>query len=341
MRKSVLRLVALSLVCISSASIAQPTLTSNGSNFLLGNSYSSMTSNYANPGNAGANQTWDISSVSGTTSALVNFVLPSTTSYGSSFPQANIACTSQNTTSVGYYKTTASAMQLCGTASSVTMIYSDIEDMMRYPCTYNSTYTDTWATNFNSGGYNFHRKGTTTVTADSYGTLITPNGTYTNVMRIHFVQTYQDSAYIGAPYIINYVNDEYMWYKEGINAQLATMFTINTSTGNNYTGGSYITGNTGLDNSPEFQISSNLYPNPATDKVTIEYTLAKNQNVEIRLINSMGQQIKRDYNSEGVQGKNVVNLEVTNLPDGIYFAQIYVEGNLATSKRFVCAACSN
>lgn len=231
-------------------------------------------------------------------------------------------------------------MQLCGGASGVTMIYTDLEDLMRYPCAYNSSYTDTWATNFVSNGYNFYRRGTTTVTADGYETLITPNGTYTNVMRIHFIQIYKDSAYIGTPYVINYTNDQYMWYKEGINTQLATIFTLNTSLGNPYTGGTYLTGNVEINDSQEFLISSNLHPNPATDKATIEYTLTKNQKVDIRLINSLGQQVKKDYNTEGLQGNNVVNLEVSDLPNGIYFSQIYVEGNLAASKRFVCAASS-
>lgn len=265
----------------------------------------------------------------------MNFILPSTTTYGSSFPQANVACTATGNSSIGYYKASSTALQLCGSYGSIGMVYSDFEDMLRFPCTYNSTYTDSWATQFSSGGYTFYRKGNTTVTADSYGTLITPNGTYTNVMRVHFVQSYKDSAYIGTPYLINYTNDEYMWYKEGINIQIATVYTTSVSNGSTYTGGSYITGNVGINDSPEQQLATNIYPNPAKDQVSIEYSLTSNQNVDYRLINSMGQQVKAVYNTEGIQGNNTLKLDVADLPDGIYFTQLLIDGKIAATKRFI------
>jgi len=335
MKKLLLSFMAFSLVSISCVTVAQPTLTSTGTIYTTGTSFPIMTSSYVDPGTSGANQTWNLSSMSGTTNSTMSFVLPSTTANGSSFPQANVACTTTGSTSIGYYKASATALQTCGAYGSIAMIYSDFEDMLRYPCTYNSTYIDPWATQFVSGGYTFYRKGNTTVTADSYGTLITPNGTYTNVMRVHVVQSYQDSAYMGTPYLISYTNNEYMWYKEGINIQIATVYTVNTSTGSTYTGGSYLTGSVGVNDSPEQQLTANLYPNPANDQVSIEYSLTSNQNVDLRLINSMGQQVKTDYNTEGIQGNNTIKLDVADLPDGIYFTQLLIDGKIAATKRFI------
>ena len=335
MKKLLLSFMAFSLVSISCVTVAQPTLTSAGTNYTTGTSFPIMTSSYVDPGTSGANQTWNLSSMSGTTNSTMSFVLPSSTTYGSSFPQSNVACTTTGSTSIGYYKTSSTALQTCGSYGSIGMIYSDLEDILRYPCAYNSTYTDPWATQFVSGGYTFYRKGNTTVTADSYGTLITPNGTYTNVMRVHFVQSYQDSAYMGVPYLITYTNNEYMWYKEGINIQIATIYTLNASTGSTYTGGSYLTGSVGINDFPEQQLTANLYPNPANDQVSIEYSLTSNQNVDLRLINSMGQQVKTDYNTEGIQGNNIISLNIEDLPEGIYFAQLLIDGKIAATKRFI------
>jgi hypothetical protein len=36
-----------------------------------------------------------------------------------------------------------------------------------------------------------------------------------------------------------------------------------------------------------------------------------------------------------MQGLNNIQLDVATLPEGIYFAQIVLEGNIAATKRFV------
>jgi hypothetical protein len=126
-----------------------------------------------------------------------------------------------------------------------------------------------------------------------------------------------------------------MWYKEGINIQIATVYTTSVSNGSTYTGGSYLTGNVGINDTPEQQFTANLYPNPANDEVSIDYVLTSNQDVNLKLINSMGQQVKTDYNAEGVQGNNTIKLDVADLPDGIYFAQLLIDGKIGATKRFI------
>ncbi len=333
MKKLVLSFIAFVSMC---SAIAQPTLTATGINPIMGETHTYASSAYVSPGTSGANQTWDLSSMSPTSSITYNFVSPSTTANGVSFPSSNMAWT--NTTGVAYYNTSSSSWQNYGSYSnsnSVVMSYSDPEDLLHYPCQYNSTFTDSWGTQFTNGGYTFYRKGTTTVTADGYGTLITPTATYSNAMRIHFVEVYRDSATVGgSPYIINYTNDEYMWYKEGIHIQIAGVTSI-TYTGGTSTGGFYLTDAVGIEESPIQQLSSNLFPNPASDKISIDFSLTKNQNVDIRLINSMGQQVKTDYNTEGIQGNNIISLNIEDLPKGIYFIQLVVDENIAATKRFI------
>ena len=324
-----------SLILMCSVSFAQPTLTATGTNPVIGNSYTSASGNYVSPGGSGASQTWNLSSITSTGSSTANAVTPGSTSYGSSFPNSNLAWSYSGGT-VGYYKTSSTAFQFYGGASGTNVLsYSNPEDFLHFPFTYNNTYNDAWAVNYNSGGYTFYRTGTTTVTADGYGTLTTPNGTYTNVLRVHFVQVYQDSAYIGSPYIVTYNNDEYIWYKEGVHVQLAAVYTLTSSIAAPTTSGLYSTGNLGVDNPSEIISYTNLYPNPATDIVTIDFKLTENQKVDVRLINVIGEQLNINQNTDGVQGENRIQLDVADLSEGIYFAQIVLNGNIAATKRFV------
>lgn len=336
MKKNLLNLMTGSLVLICSVSIAQPTLTATGINPIIGDSYTLNGSGYVSPGSAGASQTWNLSTMSGASAGLTNVVSPASTTYGSSFTTSTVGANNATAGTVNYYKTSSAALQNSGIASGTTpIVYSNFEDYLHFPCAFNNTFTDSWAASFVSGGYTFYRTGSTTVTADSYGTLITPNGTYTNVMRIHFVQVYQDSAYVGMPYIITYNNDEYMWYKDGAHVQIAAVYTLTSSSGGPYTGGSYVLGSVGINNAADFISSSNVFPNPAVDKLTVDFTLTENKKVDVQLYNALGQKMEQNQSANGVQGLNTVQLDVATLPQGIYFAQIILEGNIAATKRFV------
>lgn len=338
MKKTLLCSMIGSLALMCSVSLAQPVLTATGINPVIGESFTLFNTGYVSPGNSGANQTWDLSSMTGTSGGLSTIVAPSSTTNGASFPNANIAWNNTTGGSDSYFKTSSTALQNYGVSnSSVLMPYSNPEDVLHFPFAYTNTFSDTWATQFVSGGYTFYRTGTTTVTADGYGTLVTPLTTYTNVMRIHYVQVYQDSAYVGTPYIITYNNDQYMWYKEGAHVQIASVYTLTSSAGGPYTGGGYVTGSVGIDNLSDIISSSDLYPNPASDKITVDFTLTLAQKVDIRLFDIVGQQVDIIQAVDGIQGKNTIPIDVADLSKGVYFLQIGLNGNKSVNKSFVIA----
>lgn len=340
MKKNLLNLMIGSLVIISSVSIAQPTLTGAGTNPTIGQSFTYTGTSYFAPGSAGASQTWNFSTISGTAGSPSNCVAVGSTPNGASFPSANIAFDNSGSGNYSYQKTSATAYQNYGnvTSSGVIMSYSNPEDLLRFPFTYTNTYNDPFATTFVNGGYTFYRTGSTTITADGYGTLITPAGTFTNVTRIHMVQDYQDSAYFGTPYVVTYLNDEYLWYVDGTHASLAACFTFTTSAGGGPTTSGFFLGTAvGIDDINASLSSFNLYPSPATDKITLDFTLTENKNVAVQLFNSLGQKMDINQSAEGFQGANTIQLDVATLPEGIYFASILLEGNTAATKRFVVA----
>lgn len=168
--------------------VAQPTITATGINPIGGDVITTTNTNYVGPGSAGINQTWDLSTMTPSgASATFAYANPSSTPYASSFTNSNVSASYGG--SYVYYKTSSAAWQFYGAVTSATMSYSNPEDFLHFPFTYTNTYTDSWATTFISGGYTFYRTGTTTVTADGYGTLITPSGTFSNVLRVHFIKT--------------------------------------------------------------------------------------------------------------------------------------------------------
>jgi hypothetical protein len=234
-----------------------------------------------------------------------------------------------------YIKKSSTALQNMGVSnSSVTMSYSNPEDLLRFPFTYNDTYSDTWATQFMSGGYMFYRSGTTTITADGYGTLITPAGTYTNVLRINVSQIYQDSAYIGTPYIASYTNQQYMWYREGIRGHIASVFSISSPNGNN-TGGTFIDITVGIDDLQSLSHSVVLSPNPSSDMIKLDIEMNKNKQIDVQIFNSFGQIVKKLQNNDLQKGFNSVTIDINDLSEGIYFAQILSGGNIISTNRFI------
>ncbi len=319
------------------SSIAQPTITGPGVNFIIGETLITYNGAYVSPGSSGTNQTWDLTSISSTSTLSCNFVAPSSTSYGGSFPNANIAAATTNSSNIGYYLLNSSVMQNNGSrGNNITLAYSDPEDLLRYPMTYNKTFSDTWSTQFVNQSYLYYREGTTTVTADGYGTLITPEGTFQDVLRVHILQSYQDSTYLDYdPFIITYTNSQYLWYKEGIHFQLASIYTLTSSFGQTYSGASWSDNNVGIENYSNLITSCSLYPNPVSNNLNIDLSLVKNQDLEINIINSIGQTINKSGLIKGNIGDNSINLNLENLPEGIYLALISSEGKNILTQRII------
>ncbi|HEX8516766.1 MAG TPA: T9SS type A sorting domain-containing protein [Bacteroidia bacterium] len=75
--------------------------------------------------------------------------------------------------------------------------------------------------------------------------------------------------------------------------------------------------------------SFNLYPNPASDHLTIEFEPTTTQAVSMEIKNILGQSITPLITSKS-NGKMVIN--VNQYPSGIYFIQMQSEGNTLIRK---------
>jgi hypothetical protein len=322
--------VTLLLMMFSISSVAQPTLTGSSSNPVIGDQLTYNKSNYVSPGNAGANQTWNLSAMTSTASAS-EFVAPASTP-SPSIPNSNISL-QVGTSTYYYYKTNSIALQNCSDILYGNIIsYSNPEDALQYPFTFNNTFVDT----YQGGGFGISRNGTSTVTADGYGTLITPAGTYTNVLRIKIVRNYVDD-----PGSVNLAitSDvlEYLWFSPNQRFHLASIYTMtNTSQGGTTTaqGGHYI-GNylTGIEEQNSWSNTVDLYPIPASNVLHIGLTGQIPTTIKASLYSTAGQLLKES--TIITQGKVDLEYQVADIPNGIYLINLKSDRGFTTQKRIV------
>jgi hypothetical protein len=71
-----------------------------------------------------------------------------------------------------------------------------------------------------------------------------------------------------------------------------------------------------------------VFPNPAHDVCNIQIELNKAQNIEMKMFNSVGQQVWIKSNSDFKQGTELV--DVSKLSVGVYMVQVHVNGSLQT-----------
>lgn len=82
-----------------------------------------------------------------------------------------------------------------------------------------------------------------------------------------------------------------------------------------------------------FSSISNVFPNPAINKASINVTASSElNNVAVTVINSLGSVVSTK-NTHVMSGKNTINIDTESLPSGIYFATVS-SGNTKTVKKF-------
>lgn len=335
MKKSLL--IFFSAVLFTSVNLlAQPTLTATGINPVVGNVLTVVSGTTAvSPGSAGANQTWNLSGITGS-SGSYTVITSSSTPNGSMFPGATLS--NSGSGAYPYYNTTSSAYQFYGTYGSTAQYYSNPEDYLHYPCTYNMTFTDAFVCTYSTSTM-MYRNGTTTVTADGWGTLTTPAGTFSNVMRLHTQSTYMDTGSIMSfPITAGMTTDLYAWYLNGNHAALASTATYtmdNSGSISTFSLSSYLTNVVvGVSENISGEQALKLFPNPTSDNINIQIESGANANTVVKVTNMLGDEISvMEINNTTANN----NLDVSDLDEGIYFIRVYSEGTLVNTRRFVIA----
>jgi hypothetical protein len=328
MKKQLLSIAAL----LSAASaIAQPTIQANQYNYVSapGFVYKYLSGQTAiSPGASGANVTWDFSTLVG--SSTLNYTTascPGDANCGT-FPGANQVI-GVSTAAKVYFNKSSNSLEEVGELASGTIVFSDPMKMMQFPVTFNQTFNDSYASSGASGSKN----GTLSSTIDAYGTLKTPTGTYTNVLRQKIVE---NATVVSGSTPLQMTITHYYWIAPGIHhylmAVLSTQITglpvpVPTTYVATYTTQSSTP--TGIADNEALSQEITVYPNPAKEKLTIQTASLDIKDIEV--YNVLGQKMLTQSftNKSNSASITMDNLQLAN---GCYFLKINTSKGLVTKQ---------
>lgn len=303
-----------------------------------GISNSSYQSNNASdfmPGAAGEGQTWDFSGLTSNGMMSSSIIEASAANGASEFSDANLAFTDGSVAE--YFSTNASAYQSWGFYSGSGdeanyEIYSDAKDLLRFPIGLGQTYTDDFSAERRASGMSFSifKNGSINVDVDGSGSLITPQGTFENVLRIKTTETYQmvglpptpGSSTSGTIVTYSFISAdfpgvyllEYSTLEDGINAPVTEISYADVST---------VGFRTSIENP-----GVNLYPNPVVDRLTVRMRDGI-QSVNIYAAN--GRRMDSRVISRSL---TTYVLDVSNLTTGVYLAKVVGRQGNVVIERF-------
>jgi hypothetical protein len=269
------------------------------------------------PGNSGENITWDFSNlVLDLSTTTISYLEPSTTPYFNSFPEANMAIFYSNN-QIEYTKKTADSMIHQGQYITGIdyQLYSNTRLDLKVPLNLGESFTDDFATNFtNPSGDYIVRTGTIESTFDGYGTLILPEQTIPNCIRI---KTTKYSHDIVGSSTVDYYDTLYHWYSPNIRNYLLHYNSFTVS-GTHYSFG-YLRGNFHLNldeiNDQNFEIT--ISPNPSTELITISIFNVEDSKKTCYIFDASGRVMKELTLTES---NSIV--DISELKAGIYFVRI-------------------
>lgn len=92
---------------------------------------------------------------------------------------------------------------------------------------------------------------------------------------------------------------------------------------------------TSITETSKSELSAKVYPNPATDQLTVLFDLPAPEDVEIKLFTFHGQLLSSIGLTKGQAGANQVIVDIEKLPAGAYYLQINTSGSYAVKKILV------
>ena len=85
----------------------------------------------------------------------------------------------------------------------------------------------------------------------------------------------------------------------------------------------------GMNNAERANLITSVYPNPAQNQVNIDLNMEQTEDVQISIINTLGQTIVTN-NYSNLSGVNTLSMKLDNLSDGIYFVKVVVGDKVYT-----------
>jgi hypothetical protein len=299
-----------SILLLPATALCQPTL-NNAENFTNGTILKFINCNTnVNEGNSGPNQIWNFSTLSPLGDTITeSIVLPSSTPNASLYPSANLVQQYSNGSFVYVNKTVNENKMVGYSEPGLDISYPDPILFAKRPVTYGSVFTDTFTSSFTANSFNFSGSGTVTISADAYGTLILPNATYSNVLRLTTTQIQVDTllqfstTYTTTVKVIRWFDATHVSALLKIDSTGSPSFNQKRV---EYLLNESVTGIQEEQKDSEFL----LYPNPAKDRITFMGV----ENGEVALYNVTGAKMMEQKTKQGIN-----TIDVSLFSEGVYY----------------------
>jgi hypothetical protein len=277
-------------------------------------------------GPPGSGQTWDFSTLIAADSAKYQIVTPPASPL---FPTANMAFKFDS--AMTYINRTASKSYYVGGVDSHSYamgsayFYPNSFLYAIRPIGYNYNDSDDY-TVFQSSPDTLTGAGVIRFAADAYGTLMTPTGTYPNVLRIKETITENDTIHTNPPFTYSQKFISYVWYNDLATSALvisdSSWFYSPTETDSSFTE-QYLGSETPDSTARVATVRKEAKAYLNDNELFISGALEPGKRYRLSIVNEAGQMV---YNSAfvAVTGTNVVNIG-TYLAPGLYFTLIASE----------------
>jgi len=286
------------LLCtISILVVAQPQLKS--SNYQIGDAFdlyqiSGIT--ITNLASKGANATWSTAAGTPTLLGTASFINPSTTTYGSTYPDANFGMkfSIASGTMYNFMKNSANGMEEIVTNLGAPTPYVLTTYRLFLPFTMN--YTDSVSKSFQKSGQS---ASSVMLKYDAFGTLTTADSSYTNCARMYRVDL-QGNGFVS-------------WYVS------SSRYPVLIWDGSQFLYFKKKSVTTGISETAK-NSSFEMFPNPATNELNI----ACNETFSKVDIYSISGKLELSTSQN--------KMDVSELSQGIYLVKVYSQNGIATQK---------
>ncbi len=292
-------------------------------------------------GNAGANQTWNLSAIKNDFIDSGYYQSPNNTPYYSKFPSATDAYKSvlggpgalKGSVGYDYLISNSSVYQLIGeyeVSPTVLVDTFDNEKQLVLPLNYRSNWSETVRQVTTMSGVERSIIVSTQLdTVDGWGSVTTPAGSY-NSLRLKEVTLPQyDSVFIwsGSSWTFFQVirtgftkSENFTWYANGMGA--VADVTMDSLNGSKVTGAFYLNHVTaGVTNISSPADAITVYPNPSAGQFTMELgnqsSAATGGTVEV--FNMLGQDV---YRMQFLNSNAQIQLNISAQPNGLYLYRV-------------------
>lgn len=285
------------------------------------------------PGSAGQGQTWNFAGATSDSSYTETNYAPVNATGGSNFPLASYGTEVNPTSGTSFYVGSSVALQLIGNyagdiSGAVIANFDNSMDLMHFPASLNSTFNDPYQVSITSPFINFSIDGTNEVLVDGSGSLTTPTGTYSNVLRVKSINNYQ---YIGLPPLPGSVTSgtttSYLWVSPDYPGYMLMNYSIDVQGTTSDTTITYSENPLSIQNvaNQTLQIS----PNPANSFVTVAFPSGAELN-RVEVLDLSGRVVA----IETVNGKsNRLTISTSTFTNGLYIIRaVDTKGAVVTTK---------